>query len=115
MIHPADKILTWHPTGKKGVYIAKQDYDLLREFILSVLRTQEITLKELIEMGESQLPLRIEKDLSWHILVVKLDLEARGLITTVLKMVPHKLQFLKLRTRALKKNNSTYRNPGLVR
>jgi len=37
------------------------------------------------------------------------------LITTVIKMAPYKLQFLKLRTRALKKYNSTYRDPGLVR
>lgn len=114
MLHPGDKILTWHPAGKKGVYIAKKDYDLLCEFILTVLRAQEITLKDLIEMGDSQLALKIDRDISWQILVVKLDLEARGLITTVLKLAPYKLQFLKLSPGALKKYSSTFRGPNLV-
>lgn len=114
MLQSGDKILTWHPAGKRGVYIAKKDYDLIRDFILTVLETMEITLKDLIELGDIQLANRIDKDISWNILVVKLDLEARGLIASVLKPVPHKSQFLKLRPRALKKYKDSFSGPGLL-
>jgi hypothetical protein len=108
MFHSEDKILTWHPEGKKGVYVAKKDYDLIVDFILSTLKANEITINDLIELGEVYLSDKIDKDISWHILVVKLDLEARGLIKTVLKSVPYRSQYLKLCPRALKKFRSLY-------
>jgi len=113
MLHSNKKILTWHPAGKKGAYIAKREYDVISDFILSVLKTQEITLKDLIELGDVQLVHKIEKDISWYILVVKLDLEARGLIGTVLKPVPYRAQFLKLRPHALKKYKTTFTDSNL--
>ena len=41
------KILTKHPLGKSGRNIAKQDYDTLKEAILSALRNRELTHTEL--------------------------------------------------------------------
>ena len=115
MYQPHDKILTWHPTGKRGAYIAKKNYDLTVDFILSVLKTREITLKDLIELGNVQLANKIDGDISWHILVVKLDMEARGLVAAVLKPVPYKSQFLKLRPRALKKYKNSFTGYDLLK
>lgn len=95
------KILTWHPLGRAGAYISKKDYDVTKEFILSAL-TDEMTMLDLIELGERVLAPMIEDNIAWNILVVKLDLEARGVIVSFLKIAPHKAQFLKLRKKAMK-------------
>ena len=96
------KILTWHPLGRSGAYISKKDYDVTREFILSAL-CEEMTLLDLIELGERVLAPIIEDNIAWHILVVKLDLEARGIIVSFLKLAPHKAQYLKLRKKGARK------------
>ena len=114
MLHSGGKILTWHPAGKRGVYMGKKNYDLISDFILSVLKAQEITLKDLMVLGDIHLVHQIDKDISWNILVVKLDLEARGLITTVLKPAPHRLQYLKLKYRALKKYRASSNGLNLL-
>ena len=83
------KILTWHPLGKPGAYISKKDYELVSTFILSTLHAEEMTLLELIQLGENKLAPYIEENIAWHILVVKLDLEARGILVSFLKLSPH--------------------------
>ena len=95
------KILTWHPLGRTGAYISKKNYDITKEFILSAL-SDEMTLLDLIELGERVLAPMIEDNIAWNILVVKLDLEARGVIVSFLKIAPHKAQYLKLRRKAIK-------------
>ena len=92
----AGKYLTWHPQGKTGCYISKKDYDTVRDFILSTLSSGEIKLAELIALGEQQLDGHIDENIAWHILVVKLDLEARGIIVSFSKFAPFKSQFMKL-------------------
>jgi len=96
------KILTWHPLGRTGAYISKKDYDVTRDFILSAL-SDEMTLLDLIELGERVLARIIEDNIAWNILVVKLDLEARGIIVSFLKLAPYKAQFLKLRRKGVRK------------
>lgn len=108
MYNQSERILTWQPRGRKGAYISAKNYQLLRDFILQVLKTQEITLKELIDIAEVRLAHEIEKDISWNILMVKLDLEARGLIGTVVKWAPFREQVLKLKARELKKINALH-------
>ena len=90
------KYLTWHPQGKTGCYISKRDYDIVRDFILSTLSSGEMKLVELIALGEQQLDGHIDENIAWHILVVKLDLEARGIIVSFSKLAPYKSQFMKL-------------------
>ena len=90
------KYLTWHPQGKAGCYISKKDYDTVRDFILSTLTSGEMKLVELIALGEQQLDGQVEENIAWHILVVKLDLEARGIIVSFSKFAPFKSQFMKL-------------------
>lgn len=96
------KYLTWHPLGKPGAFIAKKDYDVVREFILSTLIAEEMTLMDLIALGEEKLDGQIGENIAWHILVVKLDLEARGVIFSFLKLAPYKSRFIKVRRSATK-------------
>ncbi|MEO7695734.1 MAG: hypothetical protein ABIS36_17365 [Chryseolinea sp.] len=103
MIDVQDKILTWHPEGKKGTYISRSDYVTLREFICSAVRKQEISITELIDLGQKALADKIGNNISWEIWVVKLDLEARGLLTLKSKTIPYSSQYLKLKPGALKK------------
>ena len=96
------KYLTWHPLGKPGAFISKKDYDIVRDFILSTLIAEEMTMLDLIALGEQKLAGQIEENIAWHILVVKLDLEARGVILSFLKLAPYKSQFIKIRRKASK-------------
>jgi len=96
------KYLTWHPLGKPGAFISKKDYEIVRDFILSTLISAEMTLMDLIALGEQKLAGQIEENVAWHILVVKLDLEARGVIFSFLKLAPYKSQFIKVRKKATK-------------
>lgn len=98
------KFLTWHPQGKTGCYISKIDYDVVRDFVLSSLSSGEMKLVDLIALGEQQLDGLIEDNIAWHILVVKLDLEARGIIVSFSKFAPFKAQFMKLSRIATKQS-----------
>jgi hypothetical protein len=102
-------ILTQHPEGKKGVCISRTDYRLVSEAILSVLQQfEKLTLNELIDQVQRSVSLSLSNNIAWRILVVKLDLEAKGLIKTV----PHKFDryvvYLKLNRKAWKKTYHQY-------
>jgi hypothetical protein len=103
MIDVQDKILTWHPAGKKGTYISRSDYVTLREFICSTVKKQEISITKLIDLGQEALADKIDYDISWAIWVVKLDLEARGFLTLKSRTIPFPSQFLNQKPGALKK------------
>lgn len=97
-------ILTRHPEGKKGVCISLRDYHAVSESILSVLQqVEKLTLNDLIDEVQRRFATGVIGNIAWRILVVKLDLEAKGLI----KVVPHKYDrytvYLKLNRKAFKK------------
>lgn len=97
-------IFTKHPEGKKGAALPKTDYHVICESILNVLLQEEkITFNELIDQVQTRLAFGLMNNVAWRILVVKLDLEAKGLI----KVSPHKYDrhvvHLKLNRRAWKK------------
>jgi uncharacterized protein DUF6958 len=74
------KILTKHPLGKSGRNISKQDYDTLKEAILSSLRKKELTHTELFNQLNKNLKGKFSGNVSWYGETVKLDLEARKII-----------------------------------
>ena len=95
-------VFTKHPDGKKGACIPKDDYTTLCSSILTVLENEDrITLVELIDVVQNNVGLNA--NIAWRILVVKLDLEAKG----VIKSVPHKydryIVYLKLNRRERKR------------
>lgn len=100
-----DKVVfTQHPEGKRGACIPKDDYYQLCSSILTVLDHEDrITLPELIDMVQRDFNTGINANIAWRILVVKLDLEAKG----VIKSVPHKydryIVYLKLNRREWKR------------
>lgn len=74
------KILTKHPLGKSGRNISKQNYETLKEAILSALRNKELTHKELFDRLNKGLDGKFSGNISWYGETVKLDLEARKII-----------------------------------
>ena len=96
------KFLTWHPQGKTGCYISIKHYNIIRDFIVASLSSGEMKLTDLIALAEHQLDGRIDENIAWHILVVKLDLEARGIVVSFSKLAPFKSQFMKLSRMATK-------------
>jgi hypothetical protein len=79
-----DKIRTLHPEKKQGVNISREKYDLIRDAILCVLRTQkEITFMNLSRAVEKEVNGKFEGSVTWYVTTVKLDMEARGEIRRV--------------------------------
>ena len=75
-----EKILTKHPLGKTGRSINKQQYETLKEAILSALRNKELTHTELLDLLNKNLKRKFSGNISWYAETVKLDLEARKIV-----------------------------------
>ncbi len=74
------KILTKHPLGKSGKNMHKQDYETLKQAIVSALRNRELTHTELLNQLNKSLRGRFSGNIGWYAETVKLDLEARKTI-----------------------------------
>ncbi|MBT8327691.1 MAG: hypothetical protein KJP21_08200 [Bacteroidia bacterium] len=89
----AERIITLHPQGKKGVNILKSKYDQITEFIIQKLREyEEISYQKLSDLAEIELSDSFDGKVVWYIVSVKLDLEARGFIERIPKTSPHRLR-----------------------
>ena len=75
-----EKILTKRPLGKSGKNIKKQDYETVKEAIISNLRNKELTHAELLSQVNLSLKDKFSGNISWYAETVKLDLEARNII-----------------------------------
>ena len=97
-------VVTQHPEGKKGASLSRPDYDLIRDSILSILeQTDKLTLNQLIDQVQQRCHARLVTNLAWRILMVKLDLEAKGLIKIVSHPSDRHTVHLRLNRRAWKK------------
>lgn len=82
------RVLTLHPAGKRGVRIAKATYDAMRAALLAVTPAdgEGVAFADLRRLVR---PLLVggafpkTASVSWYVVVVKQDLEARGLIEQV--------------------------------
>ena len=91
-----EKIMTLHPTGKKGVNILKRRYDQMAETLLGIVRQHgEITYSEMNDIAEKELAGKFDGKIPWYVVTVKLDLEARGILERIPKTSPHKLRIAK--------------------
>lgn len=75
------RILTLHPKGLKGVNIVKVKYEQVKSAILEELAAGgEQEFGALMQAVEMRLSGEFEGSIGWYFTVVKLDLEARGVL-----------------------------------
>ncbi len=75
------KTLTLHPQGKNGVNIATAKYEQVRDAILASLSASgPVTHAEFLKDVQVRLE-GFDGSINWYVETVKLDLEARDLIT----------------------------------
>ena len=87
------KIMTLHPGGKLGVNILKRRYEVIKDFILEVLQTEnEVSFKELVEKAVKGLSDVFDGSVMWYVVTVKQDLEARQILENVPKVKPQKIR-----------------------
>ncbi len=97
----------WRMKGRVGETILKKDYELISEFIFSLLFEREtVELQELLFEAQTILSVSIKKDFSRHLLEVKQDLEAKGLIKVTRQ--PNRLQFISIVRKNAKKDFVSY-------
>lgn len=78
-----EKVRTLHPSGKEGVLMPKSVYDSICSSIVSVLYIHhQLSFSDLLEKCQQNTCIH-PVEISWLILQVKLDLEARGLVKSV--------------------------------
>ncbi|MDE3251898.1 MAG: hypothetical protein KGO92_03765 [Bacteroidota bacterium] len=76
-----ESIQTLHPlAGKTNKKIALDKYRYIREHLLAILHTAELTHTELMEALYARVKDEFEGGVQWYGETVKLDLEARDLI-----------------------------------
>jgi len=89
----AEKFPTLHPEGKKGVNIDSAKYNQVRKTLIGILDEKpEITYQEMDKMANERLKGNFTGSISWYVVTVKLDLEARGLIERIPGTSPHQIR-----------------------
>ncbi len=79
-----ERILTLHPTGKAGVRISVDKYEIIKEAIIQVLRKRKIlTFEDLADEVVRLLEVNFDGSVLWYYTTVKLDLEARKIIERI--------------------------------
>lgn len=93
------KIQLKHPQGKKAVSINKDKYDLLTKETIQYLTEKKVgTFSEIskrIAQSLKDKKIIFEGSLNWYLEWVKLDLEAKEIITRVPKTSPQKYTLTK--------------------
>ncbi len=89
----AERILTLHPKGKKGVNIHLDKYNIIKDYIIQSIQTNEtISFESLSDQAVKDLSESFDGKVLWYVVTVKLDLEARNIIERVPKTSPHELR-----------------------
>lgn len=100
---PGEFIKTLRPDGRKGIVIGEMLYYEFSTFILSTLDNEhDYTLCSLLECAHQHFAYYLEGEVSWLIMHVKLDLQARGLIKIFIPVYSRNLHLLKLSRAGLK-------------
>ncbi|MCY3904363.1 MAG: hypothetical protein OXF62_05950 [Caldilineaceae bacterium] len=89
----SQKIMTLHPQGKQGVNIDRSKYDVVRQAIEQVLREEpETSFNRLTDLVRERIGGTFDGSVSWYVVSVKLDLEARGVVERVDDRSPQRLR-----------------------
>lgn len=91
-----DRVLTLHPKGKNGVRIRRPKYEAMRRALLRVVPKSErgVLFQELAARVEPHLGQAFEPgdSVTWYVVAVKQDLEARGELELVPGASPQRLR-----------------------
>ena len=91
----SEKIMALHPAGKQGVNIDRNKYDTVRQAIEQVLQAQpEATFSQLTDAVGQRIGDSFEGSVSWYLVSVKLDMEARGVLERVDGRSPQRLRLV---------------------
>ena len=83
--------------GKRTLSLSTPVYESVKEFILAAVKEKgEVLFTELLDHAEKNKSILYEGDLSWCFLVVKRDLEARGIISVTIGLGRRRAQVLRL-------------------
>jgi molybdopterin-guanine dinucleotide biosynthesis protein A len=92
----AEKIQLLHPS-KSAIKLEVFKYVLIKHFILRTLKNRgSISFSELKNMAEIELNHQIKGSISWNLIHVKMDLEARGIICRIPQKESNRVDFLSL-------------------
>lgn len=79
-----NKIQTLHPEGKKGANISSEKYEQVKAFILDMVSCHgTLSYKELDLLAKKHLAPVFDGSVSWYVVTVRLDLEAREILKRV--------------------------------
>ena len=92
-----ERTMTLHPEGKNGVNIETAKYQAMRTALISVISgssdgTATGELTGLVEEELDQAVFPPDSKLTWYVITVKQDLEARGLIEIVPNSKPQRVR-----------------------
>jgi hypothetical protein len=91
-----ERIRTLNLDGKKGVNIPVRKYNQMKEFVLATLKKEkELTWQELVDIADKELEGKFDGNIGWHLISVKLDLEARGIVERIPNVSPQRLKLSK--------------------
>ncbi len=80
-------------TSRNVGHMASAEYDLLHDFIMAELQTdEEISFDHLLLRAEQNKSMAGQGNLAWRLLLVKRDLEARGVICVKFEELPFRIQ-----------------------
>ena len=90
------KIHLKHPAGKKAISMDKEKYNVIEKSVLNYLKAKgESTHKEILMAVTEDFKKNkklFEGSIEWHLEWVKLDLEARKVITRISDTLPIKFK-----------------------
>jgi hypothetical protein len=99
-----EMIYTLQADGRKGELVSKVVYDKWVRFILSTLDTEKnFTLHDLLESAQNKFRDEKDHETGWHILQIKRDLEARGLVKVIAAPDLKRTFFIRLTRQGLTK------------
>lgn len=88
-----ERFQTLHPEGKHAPAISKAKYDAMRDAIVRTLSAEgSMTYADLGQSLQEQLAGRFDGSILWYYTVVKLDLEARGVLERIESKGSHQVR-----------------------
>lgn len=92
-----DRIMTLHPQGKQGVNIMRDKYEAVRNCLLEAVPNDQtgVALSSIAGSIAPKLPQDLfpgGEKVTWYVMAVKQDLEARGLIEQTPHVKPQHLR-----------------------